>query len=249
MIRPCSPVLAVFLLIGTSLPVQAQDATVDEVQQHFETGASLYFEQKYDEAIVEFQKGYSLYPDPLFLYNISMAHGKMGRVDESLAVAELARTSGLDEPDATQNLARIVALKDTKVAQSVASNVRVNDVPKAPPFSPAEVSERPFDWKFWAGTGAATAGVASVVVGAVIDSGLNDTISAYEAAARAGEQETYTRLQQTIDDDQTKATVFYAAGAVLVAVGAGLVVWSLVDEDASVAVTLSPNGGQVFARW
>ncbi|MEZ4462789.1 MAG: hypothetical protein R3E66_24295 [bacterium] len=237
------------LLLAFPAVVVGQEPSADvveAVQKHFETGAAFYFEQKYDEAIKEFQSGYSLYPDPIFLYNISMAHGKMGRVDQSLAMAELAQSSGLGEPDATQNVARIVALRETKVARDVATNMRVSLSAQ----TSKSAASKDVDWWFWGGVATAGVGVGSVVIATVVDAGLSDTIDAYEAAAASGEVETYNRLKASIESDQNTALAFYVVGGVLVAGGAGLVTWSYLRNDSSeVMLVPTTNGAAVVGSW
>lgn len=243
----------VALLIGlvgilASSPAWAQDSDdVDQIQHHFETGVALYFDQKYDEAIDEFQKGHALYPDPIFLYNISMAHGKMGRMDQSLAIAELAESGGLGEPDSTQNRARMAALRQYRGAAEIANRSAIERMQATPePTSESWLSQR--DWRFWTGVGAAGVGVTSIIIGGIVDASLNDTILAYEKAAQAEDIATYNRLRKTIESDQNKAITFYVVGGLLVAGGSGMIAWSLTDEK-NLVVLPTPNGAAAAYSW
>ncbi len=235
----------------SSTPVWAQDASADveQIQEYFEKGAALYFEQKYDEAIEEFQKGYALYPDPIFLYNISTAHGKMGRMDQSLAVAELADSTGLGEPDSTQNRARMAALRQYRGAAEITNGLALAKRQEVAvgPAAPSNWLDRR-DWRFWTGVGSIGAGVTSLVVGTVIDASLTETIDSYESAARAGDTATYNRLKSSIEGDQSAAIAFYAIGGLLVVGGSGLVTWSLLDDD-QFAILPTPNGAVATYSW
>jgi len=237
--------------IFASSPVWAQDAgsDVDKIQEHFEKGAALYFEQKYDEAIDEFQKGYALYPDPIFLYNISTAHGKMGRMDQSLAVAELAESSGLGEPDSTQNRARMAALRQYRGAAEITNRVATTQMQVTGPEPSAQgnwLDER--DWRFWTGVGSVGVGATSLIIGAIVDSSLNDTIESYEQAARTGDTATYDRLRSSIEGDQNTAIALYVVGGLLVAGGSGLITWSLLDTE-RISVTPTPTGAVATYTW
>ncbi len=246
--------IALVGLFATS-SVWAQDAgsdEVDQIQEHFEKGVALYFEQQYDQAIEEFQKGYALYPDPIFLYNISTAHGKMGRMDQSLAVAELADSTGLTEPDATQNRARMTALRQYRGAAKITSSLAMNQIaeqqaaPPPPIVKDNWLEER--DWRFWTGVGSVGLGVTGLVVGAVVDASMNDTIDSYEKAAQAGDTATYNRLKSSIEGDQNTAITFYAIGGLLVAGGSGLITWSLLDND-RITVRPTPTGAVATYSW
>lgn len=229
-------------LSGTLFLLSAASATAqdfEKVQQHYDQGVMLYNQQQYDAAIGEFQKGYALYPDPVLLYNISMAHGKLGRTDQSLAVAELADSTGLEDPDKTQNLARIAALKQNLSARNIATSLLLSR--KDNPNTEDTWLDKT-DWKFWSGAGAVGLGLGSLIVGGVIDSGISDTIEAYEAAAQAGETSTYVRLRNNINDDQAAALGLYVFGGLLVAGGATLMTLS-VSENQTFAVTPTTGGG------
>jgi tetratricopeptide (TPR) repeat protein len=246
--------LMCFVAVLASTPVWAQDegSDVDKIQEHFEKGVALYFEQKYDEAIQEFQKGYALYPDPIFLYNISTSHGKMGRMDQSLAVAELADSTGIAEPDATQNRARMAALRQYRGAAEIANDLALAKrqnaaVVPAPTHAPSNWLERR-DWRFWTGAGSIAAGVTSLVIGTVVDASLTETIDSYESAARAGDTATYDRLRSSIAGDQNTAIAFYAIGGLLVAGGSGLLTWSLLEDD-QIAIVPTPSGAVATYSW
>lgn len=236
---------SIALLASSILFISASAAAQDfeQVQLHFDNGVRLYEEGKYDAAIDEFQKGYALYPDPVLLYNISMAHGKMGRMDQSLAVAQLAHSTGLEDPDRTQNLARISALQASQNSRDIASNAAVA---RANSPSGADTWLGRTDWRFWAGAGAVGLGVGSLVIGAVVDSGISDTIEAYEAAADAGETATYIRLRNTINDDQGTAIGLYVVGGLLVAGGGALMTWSAMENQTFAVV---PTRGGAVAAW
>src|SRR5687767_9289321 len=55
-----------------------------EAERHFRLGVTLYEEQKYAEALVEFQRAYEISPHPAVLYNLGATHRELSHYDESI---------------------------------------------------------------------------------------------------------------------------------------------------------------------
>ena len=56
-----------------------------QFEQHYQAALAFYNEQKYPEAIAEFEAAYEIDPQPLIVFNIGQAYRKGGRLDEALA--------------------------------------------------------------------------------------------------------------------------------------------------------------------
>lgn len=239
----------------------AQDSeTIQKVQGHFDSGATFYEQGQYEKAIEEFQAGYALFPDPIFLYNISLAHGKLGRVNESLAVAELAESMGLQEPDQSQNRARMVALRSVQSGQDVSDELGVvarKTASEDKKRRTAEDNRQLFSTYGWIGVGTASAGLVALVSSLLIDLSMGGDIEAYESAAARGDESEYGTLKDDIESSQTTAQILFFSGVALTAVGGGLIVWDLMrdqeteDTVARAMVVPTPDGAaiNISATW
>lgn len=80
----CAIGFALFLN-GTVQPAAAQSQEQAQLfNRSVQEGEQQYREGKYDAAIARFQTAYSLKPDPFLLYNLGLAHYKLGRDAEAL---------------------------------------------------------------------------------------------------------------------------------------------------------------------
>ncbi len=75
-----APVLA--QAAGPPAPAAADPSA--EAREHYNRGRKLYDLNRYDEAIKEFEAGYELKDDPVFLYNIAQSYRLAGRYSEAL---------------------------------------------------------------------------------------------------------------------------------------------------------------------
>ncbi|MFN0252218.1 MAG: tetratricopeptide repeat protein [Kofleriaceae bacterium] len=55
-----------------------------EADRHFKSGVELYKEQKYTEALAEFERAYEISPHPLVLYNIAVCHRELSRYQQAV---------------------------------------------------------------------------------------------------------------------------------------------------------------------
>src|SRR5437762_702257 len=84
----------VLLSVLGGVPARADKALARE---HFRKGMAKYTLEKWDEAIREFELGYTEESDPSFLYNIAQAHRLAGRNKPAL---DFYRRFLLRKPDA-----------------------------------------------------------------------------------------------------------------------------------------------------
>ena len=105
-------------------------------------------------------------------------------------------------------------------------------------------------------------GVATFIGGAIVDSGLSGTIEDFEDAAEAGNEAEYNSLKDDITSGQSLAVILYAAGGVLAAGGAALIILGMQDSggDSGEAAdagdhlafptpTLLPSGAGIQFDW
>jgi tetratricopeptide (TPR) repeat protein len=95
----------------TLAPSAAYADDAAEAQTLYQQGMDAYFAGKYADAIVAFKQAYQLDPNPIFLFNMSIAYEKAGNFDEALDEGWTAQESGqLPEQAAQINEARLPAL-------------------------------------------------------------------------------------------------------------------------------------------
>ena len=124
--------LIVLAISGLALPALAEqvDPDTEVARRHFQRGSELYEQQRYDDAINEFDQARQLKPLPAFDYNIARCHDRMGRWAEALAAYRRYLEAAPNEPDSESVRERIKVL-EPRVA------------PAQPPPKPAVVTPPP----------------------------------------------------------------------------------------------------------
>jgi hypothetical protein len=67
-----------------------------EADRHFKSGVGLFKQQKYAEALAEFERAYEIAPHPLVLYNIAGCHRQLSHYAEAVAYYRRFLTEGKD---------------------------------------------------------------------------------------------------------------------------------------------------------
>lgn len=101
----------------------AQDEpTADELaQQYFDEGASFFIEGNYARAILSFRRAFDQRPDPMILYNMSLAHSRLGNHREAYQTTlATRRMEGLPEQARVRVDARVNALYVVVNAEALA---------------------------------------------------------------------------------------------------------------------------------
>ena len=205
--------------VSQALAQEYDPETIESVNQHFERGEKHFYDEDYEAAIREFEAANDLIPNAIFLYNISVAHERLGQREKALATAEEAeRVGGLGPDESASNRARIAAMRRTKTAEVAATEVR-SEPDVRPMFS--------FTKWGWIGTGTAILGVLMLANVLVIDGRLADEVEAYKRAAADRNRTEYDRLKSEIDRRQNGARALLVVGTLALLGGIGLVVWDL----------------------
>lgn len=243
------------LLAAAPLVAQTDDIDRQAARHHFARGAEQFKAGQYEDAIDAFEKAFAANPDPMILYNLSLAHLKAGHPQSALVNALRARRmDGLTRSASLRNDARIVALRRVMKARSQPSSPSgyagpdrssTDDNPLFGPSSddsagpadrmtdgttdsPSEPASPPaFGTAGWIGVGIGAAGVASLLGAGLVGAGLDEDINAYQSAAESGDAQTYRRLRESIADRQTTGRVLLYSGIGLGVTGAGLVIYQL----------------------
>ncbi len=173
--------LLLMLAAGTSATALAQSkADIKAAKQAYSRGDNAFQEGRYEESLVEFEKGYDLSKKQLFLLNIAYAHEKLGHLPEALDFYERYLATGLEADERTEVEARVAEVKaamppppppappthlDTAAEAENPLLVEKAQDPKPEPQS-VPLTQR---WEFWAGVGAVV--VLGIVIGVAASSG------------------------------------------------------------------------------
>jgi tetratricopeptide (TPR) repeat protein len=239
------------LTLCVSVPAFADEAAMEKAQEHFNAGAKLYFAGDYAGALVEFNNGHRLSPSAVFLYNIALAHYRLGNLDMAVNNAEkAAEVGGMPEDMATKNEARLVVWHVTKTASNWSSGEAVaesGDAGEGGSVSDGTTTE-PADGGGlsglgWAGVGTAAAGAGLLVGWSLVSGGLSDHLADIDAANAAGDEAAYNAASEAFDSDQGLAQILLYSGAGLTAVGLGLLVFDLTSGGESDQQQVQLRGG------
>jgi hypothetical protein len=82
--------LVVFFVMFSTGPARAEEAAppdkaaAERAKQHFALGEGYFKSKKFDEALVEYQRGYADKPSPVFLFNMAQCQRLLGHRDAAL---------------------------------------------------------------------------------------------------------------------------------------------------------------------
>lgn len=88
-------------------PKPAKTPEQKEADRHFKSGVALFGEQKFGEALAEFERAYEIAPAPIVLYNIAACHRELSHYAEAVKYYRRFLDEGQDKAPAD----RIVAAK------------------------------------------------------------------------------------------------------------------------------------------
>ena len=236
--------ILVALLFTCSAPAFAQ-SDEDAAVEHFDNGARLFYEGDFPSAIIEFRKAYDYNPDPMILYNISLAHERLKNITEALRVGKSAAANpNLPPPVALRNDARIaafsIAITADKITTRTASDAKnaaiaagfKSGVPGQQNTSPIWEQLTPLGWS---GVATASAGIVLLAYSGIVNYGLSADIARYQTTPDPQE---YKRLKDDITTRSKRGRITLYSGSALAVIGAGLLTFDLLydhssDSDAS----------------
>lgn len=71
--------------LATPKPKTPQTAEQKDADRHFKSGVALFSEQKFAEALAEFQRAYEIAPAPIVLLNIAACHRELSQYGDAVA--------------------------------------------------------------------------------------------------------------------------------------------------------------------
>lgn len=246
----------VVFLITSLLPIRGlgQDASSDDAaRRHFESGRAYFDRAQYDAAVREFEEAYRLSHRKELLVNVSRAYEAAGHVDRAIAALEQwLAVADANDPLRADMEARIVRLRlhsESVAAQREAEAQRAREAeaaeaasrpPESTPAPAARVEAAPESSPNPArivllGAGAAAAGVGAVFLAL----GYGDIHTVENPAAGS----TWSSSADEYDRAPTRVGLGYGlVGLGVASCVVGLVVRGGSDDDAPVAVHVSPTG-------
>ncbi|MFU8804357.1 MAG: hypothetical protein ACNA8W_11150 [Bradymonadaceae bacterium] len=225
--------------------------TEEQARHHFDEGARYFYEGDFSRALVEFRRAYQLQPDPMILYNISLAHSRLGNIKDAFdAGIAASKMEGMPAPAQVRNDARVGALSIALSADSIARSIQNTggqassgepdpDHIYIPPDHDTELS--PMGWAGVAGT---AAGAGLITWALVLNQKLGPEIEQYKSTEST---EDYNERREDIDRRTTTGKIVLYSGAGLMTVGLGLWIYDVIAPSRassySFTVNLAPASG------
>ena len=218
--------LAIAMIVAVSaVAARAQEPPAGlspSARAHFERGMRLYGAKQYAEAAAEFKAGHRKDPRPEFLYALAQAERLGGNCKNAIqAYEELLRT-GIPRRKATTVKQHIAAcrqrLQEERAPEIEAPSPPPSPSPASPPAESVVVRAGPSWLRDPIGHALVGAGVAAVVVGAVLLergwSAIDDSFQSYDRFAEAKESGQVSSWQR---QEQIGVALLAAGGALVVA--------------------------------
>jgi hypothetical protein len=209
----------------------ADDAWRDRLARiHFDAGRKAYEAGQYEDAVLEFERGYQLAPRPLFLLNLAHLYLRLGRYDDVIAACERYLASHPNDRLTREATDLLAAARQKKLEQAPKPTPTPAE-PKAPVVAPAAndvgaradqpapAAPRPGPARpklAWTGVATTVVGVAALVTAAVLighATALNDDFN----HPRTGTVYDHDTIVQWEREQQAAIGLFAAGGAVVVA--------------------------------
>jgi tetratricopeptide (TPR) repeat protein len=254
----------IFAVAGVAPDAHAQSNKKEEAQQLAQKGAKAFVKKDYAMAVTYFQRAASLDPNPVLLYNLSLAHSKLGNVSDAKDAAQRAIDMGKEQmPEDTwvKLHARLDAYDRALEARSIATSLapdepEVSDRDDGGTTDPDTTVRKDVDTKSpisalgWAGAATGVVGVGLLAGAGLVNADVRASIDSYDEARRAGEFDRARQLESDIESGQQLGQILLYSGAGLAAVGAGLFIVDVVngsesESRAAVFGAPSPNGASV----
>lgn len=215
----------------------------DTAETYYEQANEAFRTKDYTRAISLWRQSYDLAPKPILLYNIAVAHGKTGNIQEAIRNAELAELQGLSGENAVKNRSRIIAFRTAISAQTVKpSEVQVREIVRPP-----ERTEPPSN-AGWVVIGATSLGLSAIagVTAIIINDQLQDPISRFETAQQRNDPSGNAILKDEIEPKQTVGRIMMISSGVLGVAGAAMLLYALLSDSGSdEPVSMTPTGVMV----
>lgn len=218
---------AALICLSNVAMAQTDDERKAAADKLYTKGVEAVISKNYPRAIIHFQNGYNIDPDPKFLYNVSVCYGRLKDYQKGITFAQ--RVIGADRSTPkllAKATSRMRSFQTILAAQGTA--VAIKDKPAV--IKP--IDTKPKDGNFgtvgWIGVAGAGVGAALLGTAMFYSAGLGDDIQQYEDDVRSDPNP--TRDQKRFDELESRqgtGQMLLYSGAGLTALGVGLIVYEL----------------------
>jgi len=197
----------------------------------FEDGRRLYKTSQHEQALEKFLLAYKLDPRPAFLFNIARCHEMLGQLGKAIEHYDLYLTRVPEAKNRDLVQARLKALRERQAKQKETTKKPAPTVSKKVPVQEPEAEPAAKrDWRWYGGWAGVGLGAALVITGGVMGALASQKTDEYNEGVKSG------MLYGDLSEIESSGETFQAAqigglvaGGVVLAAGAALVTWSLLD--------------------
>jgi tetratricopeptide (TPR) repeat protein len=165
-------VVGVLVLVLSTGIARADEDSQALARAHFITGKSYFAQDRYADALKEFEEAYRLSKRPGFLYNIGVCHEHLGHINEAIDAFErylVESPEASERAEVKQRIDRLRTLPPPRatMGRAVATVPPTAATATTAPPPPRPIHRRGWFWGVIGGVGALVIGgvVAGVVVG------------------------------------------------------------------------------------
>ncbi|RDV38480.1 tetratricopeptide repeat protein [Bradymonadaceae bacterium TMQ3] len=259
--------LLAFSMLATSAFAQDEPTADELAQQYFDEGASFFIEGNYARAILSFRRAFDQRPDPMILYNMSLAHSRLGNHREAYETTLATQSmEGLPEQAKVRVDARADALFVVVNAEELAPRIaaitaaeksaeRTSAQSSQPGLSiapPLDLVRQPEGMGLvgWAGVGTTVVGAGLLTGALLVDRSLASDIEAYQQASDQGRLSDYNELRADIESRANTGKILLYSGAGAAALGLGMWIFGVTSAaDSNIDVAFAPDGSSGLVRF
>ena len=214
-------------------------AWAQTAQSSYEDGLEAFQAERYDDAIKHFEVAYKLAPRAVLVYNISVAHGRLGNFAEAVKHGELAELQGLESPEQEKNRARLLAWRIVQLSSKFKPTPVVSDpiVSDSPEIALAETRPRPKTGWWIAGGATLAVGVVGGIVWGISERSLRDDVTRFDDLKSSEPARANQLLREEIQPTQTIARIGSVITFAASGLGLGLLIYALIPNNDSVRAT------------
>lgn len=242
-----------------------------KANKHFTLGAKHFYKKEYAQAIVEFLKAYRYKPDPMILYNMSLAHARLGNLGDAYhAAVRASEMKGMPPKIVVKNNARLAAWGRALAAQHMTKEVlearrqakQTAQATKAAGSSTKQAStttsatsaahdtmtpgssthDAGLSGLGWTGVWVGVVGLGLTGYAGYVDMSMSDDLAAYKRAARNNERAAYNTYKSDLDQRQTIGRIALYSGVACAAIGVTMLTVDLLDEqETQVSMGVQPS--------
>lgn len=261
------PVLVSCTLYSAAALAQTSPANKAAADTLYEEGLKSAVAGDYPSAVIHFQNGYKLDPDPRFLYNIAACYYRLDNFDRASDYYQrVLKSTNVSTDIHTKAASKLRAMEVQLSSASVSDRIKNNagqankGGPTKAPGPTKDDKAEGFGGLGWAGVAVTAVGVGLMGASLIPNAGLSDQIKEYEDGVRLDPNPSRDKSRyDAIQNKQSTGKLLLFSGAGLTVVGAGLVLFELATsssqeaaapQDASLSPLfhISPDGAAVGMR-